>query len=556
MDSGQSAPTRSQQTNLLVSQGYALSDGQGDATALETALRERQHGLQEAQASFELGISQLNEDKLALLAEPIVSVRETFEAYMGALASTAAQVRRPSALRGELETLVAATNAFLAALDAYDTAMLATGPTPYLTANALAFCADAVREGRASQEELLRVLKDAQAQIAATQAELQTPAPELPSQAVERLREGFEQYRQGVEEMAGYLQDGQVSHLDDGLDQVFRAHDVIRSGYELYRSLALESGPTASTVVNTFLNAARMLGQGRFDRALFVQSLGVLEDASAEARKTFMGLCKVPTDSARIQEQIPKALEAFDKNDEAHARFRVYLESGLSADLDAACALLTEATLALAESQQAFEQVTATHGQMLCTRCSASNPPGTRQCSACGAALPRVDHLAEASTFSVGEGGAAPTGEHEVVITEHLKRIIDETNAVAEGQISLAQYAETLRWMEGRLQTAEHALAQLPRPARESLGDLDDESAQAQLAVLEDTFAMAYEAIATTRDGLARLGAYLEDQDQKHLLEGLPLVWEGSRQMGHIQRLGEMAGNEVVADVEPEAAVG
>jgi hypothetical protein len=556
MDSGHSGPTRSQQTNLLLQQGYALIQGQGDPAALAAALLSRQQALHEAQATFELGVSQLSEERSALLAEPVAQVRETFEAYVGALGSAAAVVGRAAALREELERLAAATDSFLSALDAYDTATLAAGPTPYLAANALAACAEAVRDKTAGVADLMRVINDARAQIAATSKELETPAPELPAEAVARLREGFEQYRLGVEEMARYAADSQVSHLDDGLDQVFRAHDVLRDGYELYRRLALESGPTASSVINTFLNAARMLAQGRFDRALFVQSLAVLEDASAQARKAFVGLCNIPTESARIHEQIPKALEAFDANDEAHARFRTYLDTGAQTDLEAACQMLVEATLALAESQQAFEQVTDTHGIMLCTRCSATNAPGNRQCCACGAALPRVVSDEASSTFSVGEGGAAATGEHEVVITEHLKRIIDETNAVAEGRISHSEYAATLAWMEGRLQTAEKALAQLPRLSKESLPEEEREHADAQLALLEDTFDMAYAAIATTRQGLAHLGAYLGDQDQQHLLDGLPLVWEGSQQMTHLQRVTEMAAQETEADLVAEGSVG
>jgi len=540
-------PSRSEQTNQLIALCQQVLDGQLGPEGLEPLLSSRETGLVQAREDFFRNANSEGQEFALRWADSITAVLDRFDAYGAALGSIREfmRSRRKEQLQEGMDALATAADALLGAIDAYENRYLIDGPTDNPVLNMLIHTSGAVREGKLPKAEFERIVGETRTYFEGCLKEVTEPPPGQPQQALDRWKAALTRYLDGVNEMLRFVGDDNGAHLDTGLSMVREAMEMLKEGSDLYKR-QYEEGPTPSKVANTYIHAAHMMKEGRFDRALFEQGLDQLDKTLRESRQTFESLCNVPTESVVIQEEIPRALEAYDLHEEANAAWRRYLQTNDPADLDEGIQKLTEAATRLETSKAIFEQSSERHGKVMCTKCFAPNENTSRTCVSCGAVLPRVEHLGEmASTFNMSEGGKV-SADDDVVITEHLARIIQETNAVAEGKISNERYEETLQWMEGLLDDAERKLAATPFINPEAFPAEEREKVERERDMVEETKGLLREGIENTRYGLQQLRNFTFDGDQQHLIDGLRTVWEASRTVLHVQRIGEVASRNIV----------
>jgi len=550
-------PSRSQQTNQLIALCQDVLDGRAAPEVLQQALEAREQGLLAARSDF-LQKSTTEGEKFAQdWAEPIQSVLEAFDQYGVALGTARMYLsgRRAEQFNEAMGLLAQAGDALLGALDAYDARFLVYGPTPYPVLNMLINTTDQVRAGTMERAPFARMMAETRTYFTKCIDEAQGMPADTPREPVARLVQGFRMQVEGITQIERFLEDANPAWLDQGVETSRQAQALISEGFTDLHKQTYESGPTTSPIANTYIAAAKMAREGRYDLEKFEEAVDKLDEHLRDVRRGFEALCQVPTESVMIQEEIPKVLEAFDMHEEANAAFRRFLTSGDPLDIDEGVAKLEESMRRLDASKGHLEQASSQQGKILCTHCFTANEPHERVCQSCNAALPRMEHLIDGanSTFKVGETGAAESTE-EPVMTEHLARIIVDTNQVAEGKMSDEQYVETLQWMEAILLDAEQKLAAQPFINPEAFPDDDRDKVRRESAMLEDTKEMLREGIENTRVGLAQLALFLDDRNQEHLIEGLRTIWDASRQVLQVQRIGEMAAKAVRENEEKSDA--
>lgn len=554
MISERKGPTRSEQTNQLIDLCQGVLDGRGSLEAMTQFLSQREEGLAQARADYLKNVSDEGERFAIEWADSIQLVVDGFDLYAAALATVRSYLsnQRPEALRQGIEELTRATERLLLALDFYDNRYMTTGPSDAPFINTLYRATEAVSRGEMPRENFQRLMAETHSFAERCIEELAAKAPpEIPADAVDRIRVGYQQFLDAIIEIEKFLTDSDHAHFQTGIAMAEQSQAAMKDGLETWRKESFEAGPTTSPIANTYVQAAAMMKQGKLDRAFFEQSLDRLDQHLNEVRRGFESLCRVPTESALIQEEIPRVLEAFDTHEEANAAYRRFLTSNNPADLDEGTEKLIAAMRQLDESKVALDRQSEQQGKIMCPRCFVANESYARVCASCGAGLPRVEHLQEkSSTFDMGEGGQVDA-DQEVVITENMARLIKESNLVLEGKITPEEYESTLQWMEGLLDNGERGLAAQPYVNPQAFPESERKKVEYESRLVEETKDMLREGIENARLGVQELRGFLVDGDQQHLIDGLRTLFEAQRQVYQVQRIGEVAARSIVSEEGP-----
>ena len=536
-------PTRSEQTNQLLSLCQGVLDGQVSEQALRDALDAREQALVAARREFADGLAAITEgDGPPPSWEPYAqAVLVGFGENAEALAAIRVGLRQKgAALEAAMKALVLSTDRLVLATDAYEARLVSEGPSPHPMQNFLINMSEAIKRGDLSKEAYADILGKGRVYFESCMSEMRNAPAGEPPEAIAALLAAFGQCRDGIAELGRYLSDGDAAHLDSGLEWLEKGQTAVAEGFALHRRQKFAEGPTSSPIANTFISAAQMVKQGQYPVETFENDVAALREHLAKIRAGFEGICQAASSNPAIQEEIPLAMEAFDVHEEAIEAYQRFLEHRNVADLEQGNAKLIEAMKRLDEAKMTFESISESEGKVHCPRCGTLNATGTRVCGACNAALP---WLAPGSTtsFAIGEGGEVDSSAQTLVVTDHMKRVIEDTNRVAAGEITGDQYCATLDWM-GRLACEGQAgLAATPGLVVESFPEAEQERARAEKDLVDQTREMLTAAMADLQASLDELRRFVDDGDQDHLIKGLREYWDASQRIYQVQRIGEMA---------------
>lgn len=263
-----------------------------------------------------------------------------------------------------------------------------------------------------------------------------------------------------------------------------------------------------------------------------------------------------PSDSALVQEEIPRTLDALD----SHFAVIEELTEGLQ-DLNKDKSQeivdkLKETAEQLNESREVFATAAQHQNHIVCLGCGRSNPPENRNCEACGETLPRPEDsgLVASSTFSVLAGPALEENQ-QLQMTENVARLFQSCDDVADGKITHAEFL-------AELQSAALGL-------KEFVDDLDSVAAMAldednftpeqwavwksqHLPYLEDVAITYSGGLKEAEEGLQSMEYYLTEQDEQYLIDGIRLVWQGLSAVNR-GRLSMETYTKMLGDVLQEA---
>ncbi len=264
-----------------------------------------------------------------------------------------------------------------------------------------------------------------------------------------------------------------------------------------------------------------------------------------------------PTDSALVQEELPKTLDIIDSHYAALEDLGGALDEDDRTKIDECLSQLKSTARELEESRQVYETAAQHQDHILCPACGRSNPPENRVCEACGDPLPRPDDAgaSPSSTFSMVSGPALEESQ-QLVMTDNVARLFESCDAIYLGQISPEQFSEEVH--QAALGLKEYA-QELDEIAATALDETAFTPEQLEvwrtqhLPYLEDVAGAFTHGIAEAEEGLRSMELYLQDPNEQHLINGVRQVWEG---LGSIHRanLSMSSYSEMLQDVMQEAA--
>ncbi len=474
-------------------------------------------------------------------ADPIARIEEAFQEVESALQAVLQFARSGHEQEGlvAVRWVIRAAWNQATAMDAYQQAELAVGPSRMPLVNLMVKMKESFQAGTVSRTEFEDAVRGAMKMCSEAQQEMRAK-PDL-SNAEEGVLGAYERLKRMLGELLGAIGQGEEA-LEAALTGVTDASETVRAAMEELNTHIFTTGPTKMPHANLVLNIMAAHQAQQVPDQVLLNALGVFRKGMEQESGEVERILSLPTTSSAIQDQAQKTREAYELHWPAIDLAESYA-GGQVEQYEPARQALIQASEALAACKEAFEQIGELEGKVLCVKCGAPNAPGDRACAKCGARM--VPTGAGTSTMSLQEEGGEVHGG-ELVMTENLLRLFQAVNEVAEQKLEPDEFGEVLNWMAELVQQHLLGVPQAPGFSREGLseeqsavvGELEEELARQREEVVEG----AEELMA----GLNRLSCYLDEQDKEHLTSGVRMVRDAAVRVQRAQR----AIDEVAANVE------
>ena len=437
--------------------------------------------------------------------------------------------------------------ALFEALEAYGAAFAAHGTFATPTSNTLARIAAGISNGQAGEESWEDYVSNFSQRFAKKIGEMRnTPLPGRGACG--------EAYQRGVEVMqklaelealdAASLQ-APLQELDDAIQSAEKVEFLMASGTE---------GPAPIPMTNVIISVVRKGLAGELDGPLVSSFLDDYRDLLDGFWEGFERSIARPSDSALVQQEIPRTLEHGDEHDAAVEELMAAFGKQDSAGCETAIEKLVATAQKLNESREVFNTAAQHQGQALCPGCGRANPPENKRCEACGNVLPTEAGVESSSSFNVLSGPALEETQ-ELGMTENVAKLFSACDDVSEGKISLPEFQSIVT-------EAMVGLKEFARELDEIATQTMDESAMSDeikkvwheyhLPHVKEVGAIFMAGLRDCEAGIKSMQAYLSEQNNEHLINGVRMVWEGLNVI-HRARLAMNANLQALQDVLQEA---
>jgi len=319
---------------------------------------------------------------------------------------------------------------------------------------------------------------------------------------------------------------------------------------------AAKAGPTGIPSTNVMLDYLNGYLADMIPGEIVASVMDDYADLMDRYAENFENSASRPTDSALVQEEIPRTLDALDEH---FAVIEDMSESIGELDKEKAKEWM-ERLKSTAEPLEESAQVYATAAQhehnIACPGCARSNPPENRHCEACGEVLPRPEDTGalQSSTFSVLAG---PTLEEnqQMPMTENVARLFQACDDVNDGVITPQEFgAEIQRAALGLKEFAEEldGVAAIAMDEENFTPEQWETWQTHHMPYLEDIAATYVGGLKEAEEGLQSMEEFLSDPNDEHLVEGIRLVWQGLSAV-HRGRLSMETYTKMLQDVVQES---
>ncbi|MBX3166885.1 MAG: zinc ribbon domain-containing protein [Candidatus Eremiobacteraeota bacterium] len=444
----------------------------------------------------------------------------------------------------EAQTLVPA---LFAALEAYGAAYAAQGPFATPFSNTLARIAAGIHSGQAGEESWDDYLNNFSQVFAGKIAQVREAA--LPGRGAcgQAYQQGVEvlQKLQGLEALDPASLKAPLHELDEAIALGEKVERLMAEGLE---------GPAPIPMTNVIISVVRKGLGGELDSTLVSSFLDDYRDLLDGFWEGFERSISRPSESALVQQEIPRTLESGDEHDAAVEELMNGFAKKDSAACEAAIARLVATAQKLDESREVYNTAAQHQGQTLCPGCGRANPPENKRCEACGNVLPTESGAASSSSFNVMAGPALEETQ-ELGMTDNVAKLFSACDNVSEGKISLNEFQNVVtEAMVGLKELAK----ELDEIATETMDEsnMNEETRRVwrehHLPHVQEVGAAFVAGMSDCEAGLKSMQAYVSEQDNEHLINGVRLVWEGLNVI-HRARLAMNSNLQMLQDVLQEA---
>ena len=317
---------------------------------------------------------------------------------------------------------------------------------------------------------------------------------------------------------------------------------------------ATQSGDTPIPATNALLKFfSHRDSFGSEALAGVVEDYGEIMDRYSE---NFEDAASRPTDSALVQEEIPRTLDNLDAHYAAIEELEDALEESDESKLEELFSRLKSTADLLEESREVYETAALHQTNIACPSCGRSNPPENRNCESCGEILPRPEDAGatQSSTFSILSGPALEENQ-QLEMTENVARLFQSCDDVNDGKITHEQFAAELQLASAGLKEFTEELDGLAATALDETNFTPEQMEYWQtthLPYLEEVAVTFQAGIDETQEGLQTMEQYLADPNEIHLIEGIRITWQGLNTI-HRARLSMETYDKMLSDVMEEA---
>ena len=412
--------------------------------------------------------------------------------------------------------------ALFAALESYSKLFAAYGPFASPWVNTLARIAQAIGAGQAPEDNWDESLVGFQ--NAFTQKLKEVRSAGIPGRTA--CAQAYQQALETVIKLqaAESLDEADLKPLFLELEE----NSLMGEKIERLMSEGLE-GPAAMPVTNVVIAASRKALAQEIDPTLVSSFLDDYCELLDHFWEGFERSVTRPSDSALVQQEIPKTLEYGDEHDSAVEALTAALKSNDATAAEAALQQLIATSAKINESREVFETAAQHKTHAVCPGCGRANPPENRRCEACGNVLPTEAGSGASSTFNLLTGPALEETQ-EMPMTENVARLFNACDDVHEGKITVEQFQAVLT-------DSLMGLKEFARELSDVADEMADESKMAEetkmvwreqhLPYMQELSAHFVSGIKDCEAGLASMTAYVNDPDKEHLVTGVRTVWEG-----------------------------
>lgn len=455
----------------LIELAGAVALGQAPAETLRQALEQHQVEMEEFGDRFFAEVDSQGDDFSRRLASELHEVEQALGQYHAGL----------DELRGGqgTEALAQAAQDLRGALDDYQRAYLACGPSQSGLVNTLDNLWAARQAGRITAEEWLQACRQPGRLYVSALREL--------DESPHRQAPGIVERRQALLESMECLRQLEAGCTPDLLSRLAASQLDLESALDEYHRHAFGSHPTALTAVNWVIHAAEGVVRGHYSQGL----LSTLAQDLAHKVEDSLEACRASgwgdeSQGLHLQEALQELSQALRQLEGAPAPEALE-------QLQAGARLFQEASSALRQQ--------ASHS---CPHCQARNLPLERLCQHCGGPLHSTfEWLAE----------AAPEGPS-------LATVLDGFSAWQAGRIVEEEFLACFDELEQSLRAAATRLTALQPPALPAQASLED------LETAREFIAVAQECLELSSQGVDECLRAL-DQMRRHGCAGRP---EGFRE--------------------------
>ncbi len=464
--------------------------------------------------------------------EPMAAMLEALNQYKGWLESA-----REALIENEPTEIVAPYEAshdilprLQKAVEAYGAFYTSYGPNKTAVANNLAHTSDAIRKEKMPAEAWSQYIDYYVGGLLKKQQTVKSV--ELPGKTY--LGEHYQQTKGflGTLRETPPAEEARVNELLQSLDASLSKAEEL----EVFMSQSAE-GPTPMPPTNVLVALIKRCKAGEYSQELAESALDDYSEMMDAFSESFENSVNEPLESALVQEEIPRTLDALDAHYSGVEELISAVEESANDKIDEALEKVLATAIKIGESREVYLTAAQHQNHIPCPGCGRSNPPENRICEACGETLPRVEDPSAlpSSTFSVLS--STPLEEsQQLQMTENIAALFEACDNVADGHISLEDFVATVKEGQAGLREFANELEDLAEVANDPDTFTEEQMEfwkTQHLPYLEEIAGAFQHGIKTAEDGLASMLSFVDTRDEQNLIDGVRLVWEG---LGDVHR--------------------
>lgn len=522
------------QDHILVRTIEQVLEGTADAKALEPVVKESEASFQEFVNGFRRTVAELPEETRAACEELIEGSEELFRQFESGL------VLVRNFLTDRLqENLVSAGNLFsrvtsqvnAVQLELRNRALSLMGPTSIPNLNLILRAYENFKLGKDSDGILLELVE---AEIFNASASIEQLGRSKQTDAVQSIRGAYSKHRDCMQLLGKAVSEKNINAAATEIQKCKDTFEEIRSKIGAAAASLRTDGPTESADANLVLSISDDVRLGALPSDALMEPLAAYRADAATMKAELTKMADQQATSVLVTEEIDRALEAMDLQDEAFEDFDLFFEHRDVILLERANQRLQRAVEALWLCLKELQEIADREGKTLCIKCSHYNPQNRSRCEQCGFNLPNMARDQSTTTFETGEGQSSGLPQQdEPVVTSNLVRIYKAVDAVYEGKISKDDFLAEIAWFEKLLDSNQEYEVDEPDVSKMN----SEERAQAEaafkaLAEVEEAFRAAHDEMG---GACASFRRYLESEEKADLEEGVKLMDAGARKMASVR---------------------
>jgi hypothetical protein len=521
------------QDHILVRTIDSVLNGAADFNTLDRVVKESQVSFQEFVAGFQDTMSELPEETRNGCDDLLEGSEDLFRQFEAGLASALEGARTK-----DREALMSASNLFervtkqinAVQLELRNRCLVIMGPTNIPNLNQILKYYDHYKAGKDENGLLLELIEG---EIFTSQNSLEALEKGKSTEAIEYMKKAYKSHADCMKLIGTAIVAKDNAALEEHIEACHKTFEEIlaRIG-PAAASLRLE-GPTQSADVNMILSVAEDVRMGALPAQALADPLNLYRNDAIGVKEQLAKMATQPANSVLVTEEIDRALEAMDLQDEAFEDYDLFFEHRDVILLQRANQRLQRAVEALYLGYEQLQLIADREGKALCIKCSHYNPQSRNRCEKCGAPIVSMSRDQSTSTFETAEGQPQATEASEPVLTPNMIRLYKAVDGVYEGTVTKEEFLAEIAWFEKLLASNQEYDVDEPDVSKMNA----EERAEAEAAIkmlneVEDAFNLAHEELS---GACAMFRRYLDTEDKGDLEEGVKLADLGARKLAAVK---------------------